>query len=94
MATIVANMSAISVFRRMIEEKRPEYQALVRKGAKTKIARTIFQTIKKMGGRFLDKRKQDGVEQWCDIPDDRAQAKISQALRNRGENSSSEKQED
>jgi len=79
-------------FRDLVEHYRPAYHATTRKPEKTTISTTIFQTIAQNGGRFLDKKKTarktvtaqgtcTTVYEWFEIPQDKALAKISQALR-------------
>mmetsp|Transcript_20626 Transcript_20626/g.26597 ORF Transcript_20626/g.26597 Transcript_20626/m.26597 type:complete len:248 (-) Transcript_20626:141-884(-) len=72
-------------FRSLVEEHRQAYQKANRKSEKTRISAIVFKIIKSNGGRFLDKRKGNNVSPkgvWYEIPDEKAQAKVSQALRN------------
>mmetsp|Transcript_19988 Transcript_19988/g.47719 ORF Transcript_19988/g.47719 Transcript_19988/m.47719 type:complete len:354 (+) Transcript_19988:1069-2130(+) len=79
-------------FRSLVEQYRPAYHQTTRKPDKTAISMTIFKHITAHGGRFLDKRKAGKrnlgngnggttVFEWYQIPQDKALAKISQALR-------------
>mmetsp|Transcript_4924 Transcript_4924/g.13799 ORF Transcript_4924/g.13799 Transcript_4924/m.13799 type:complete len:490 (-) Transcript_4924:65-1534(-) len=74
-------------FRQIIDQHRPKYQTFTRKAEKTRMAKEIFFIIKHRGGRFLDPRKlscgkNKSKVEWFEITPDKAQAKISQALRN------------
>lgn len=63
-------------FRSLVDQYRSEY-VLSKKWAKREIARNIVESIRSKGGRFL---KKEG-SMWCDIGDQKAREKTSQALR-------------
>mmetsp|Transcript_26730 Transcript_26730/g.61452 ORF Transcript_26730/g.61452 Transcript_26730/m.61452 type:complete len:253 (+) Transcript_26730:601-1359(+) len=76
----------------MVEQYRSAYLAAEKRTDKTAISQRIYAAIKSMGGRFLDKKKKTGkqvangaslttVYEWYEIPEEKAIAKVSQALR-------------
>jgi len=79
-------------YRGMVERNRPDYLKAVRRAEKTRITTSIYNDILSRGGRFLDKKltkKKGGAgdngavseEIWYEITQEKALAKISQALR-------------
>ena len=68
-------------FRSLVQEFQPTYLLRRRRKEKPLIARTIVLIIRKRGGRFLRKDEKDGA--FYEVGDDKAEAKTSQALRER-----------
>ena len=76
-------------YRELVEQHRPAYQKTTRKSDKNVISTMIYNIIRTNGGRFLDRKKSKdpkkmfaSTNEWYEIPQDKAIAKIAQSLRN------------
>mmetsp|Transcript_8541 Transcript_8541/g.18462 ORF Transcript_8541/g.18462 Transcript_8541/m.18462 type:complete len:339 (-) Transcript_8541:70-1086(-) len=67
-------------FRSLVDEHRDAYLKAGRRSEKSFISSKVYSIIKENGGRFLDKSSGKSGE-WMEINEDKALAKISQALR-------------
>ena len=68
-------------FRQLIEDHRVAYEQATKRADKAMISSKILDTIRSNGGRFLDRVKVDGKTEWTEISQDKALAKIAQAMR-------------
>ena len=70
-------------YRAVIERHRGDYLNATKRVEKTRISNIVFRTIKQRGGRFMDKENKNskGKSRWVEISQEKALAKISQALR-------------
>ena len=76
-------------FRQIIERHRSDYHAAQRKSEKSRVSTKIYHMISSNGGRFWDKKqaRNDATNTnhdkvWYELSQEKAIAKISQALRN------------
>ena len=67
-------------FREEVAKRTLEYLG-AKKTNKIVIAKSVLDTIHDLGGRFLTLKKNGGEEMWVEVPEKRALAKASQALR-------------
>lgn len=66
-------------FRHLVETHRPAYLEAERRSEKSFITNKVYTTVTENGGRFLDKGAKEN--EWQEISQDKALAKVSQALR-------------